>query len=127
MVYLEHSIQDAHTTKEGRRRIVSRRLQYVEIDSAGQTTEAGYAPYLDYRPLEESEQLVVDIVLDNLEFQDDIESKATSYAITSLVAQHLQEVRERKEELIEKTIHAVQDRLTKEINYWDKRAADLRS
>jgi molybdopterin converting factor small subunit len=64
--------------------------------------------------------------LNHLGLRDDIESKATSYAIAHLVSNHLQEVRERKEELIGKTVRAVKDRLTKEINYWDQRAADLR-
>ena len=31
LVYLEHSIQDARTERDGRRRVVSRRMQYVEI------------------------------------------------------------------------------------------------
>jgi hypothetical protein len=35
-------------------------------------------------------------------------------------------VRKRREELIDKTITAVQERLTKEINYWDFRANELR-
>ncbi len=151
LVYLEHSIQDARTNRDGRRRVVSRRMQYVEILSPhppnpspkmgegepesfsnsssphSQTVRnAGYAPYLDYRPLEESEKPLVEPVLNRLGLRDDIESKATSYAIANLVSQHLQEVRERKEELIEKTVRAVKDRLTKEINYWDQRAADLR-
>lgn len=101
-------------------------MQYVEICSTGQVNGAGYAPYLDYRPLEESEKPLLDSILRGLGLRDDIESKATSYAISHLVVQHLQEVRETKEELIEKTIRAVKDRLTKEINYWDQRAADLR-
>jgi len=126
LVYLEHSIQDARTERDGRRRIVSRRMQYVEIDSTGQTVGAGYAPYLDYRPLEEAEKTLAESALNHLGLRDDIESKATSYAIAHLVSNHLQEVRERKEELIEKTVRAVKDRLTKEINYWDQRAADLR-
>lgn len=126
LVYLEHSIQDARTERDGRRRVVSRRMQYVEIDSTGQTRSAGYAPYLDYRPLEETEKPLVEAVLTSLGFRNDIESKATSYAIAHLVSQHLSELRERKEELIEKTVRAVKDRLTKEINYWDQRAADLR-
>lgn len=126
LVYLEHSIQDARTERDGRRRIVSRRMQYVEIGTTGETRGAGYAPYLDYRPLEETEKTDVESVLGNLALRDDIESKATSYAIAHLVPQHLQELRERKEELIEKTVRAVKDRLTKEINYWDQRAAELR-
>ena len=40
--------------------------------------------------------------------------------------QHLDELRHRKEELIDKTKAAVQDRLTKEINYWDHRATQLK-
>ena len=126
LVYLEHAIQDARLNPDGRRRVVSRRMQYVEIDARGVSHNAGYAPYLDYRPLEESELSLVEPVLESLGIGNDIESKATSYAIANLVSPHLQEIRQRKEELIEKTITAVKDRLTKEINYWDHRAAQLR-
>ena len=56
----------------------------------------------------------------------EIENQATSYAIGHLVPQHLQEIRTRQKDYIDKTVRAVKDRLTKEINYWDQRAADLR-
>jgi superfamily II DNA or RNA helicase len=126
LVYLEHSIQDARPANDGGRRVVSRRMQYVEIDSEGKAQNAGYAPYLDYRPLTEEEQPLVESLVEGLALRDEIEKQASSYAISNLVPQHLKEVRDRKEELIEKTRRAVQDRLTKEINYWDQRAADLR-
>jgi len=42
------------------------------------------------------------------------------------VPQHLLEVKQRREELIAKTMDAVKDRLTKEINYWDHRANELK-
>jgi hypothetical protein len=48
------------------------------------------------------------------------------HAALYLVPDHLREVRARKEDLIDKTKAAVQDRLTKEINYWDHRAATLK-
>jgi superfamily II DNA/RNA helicase len=51
LVYLEHAIQDARTTQSGDRREASRQIQYVELDNQGQVHNAGYAPYLDYRPL----------------------------------------------------------------------------
>ncbi len=126
LLYLEHSIQDGRTERDGSRRVVSRRMQYVEIDSTGRTIGAGYAPYLDYRPLETEEMSLVEGILPNLPVRQEIESKATSYAIAHLVAPHLKEVKEGKEKLIEKTLRAVKDRLTKEINYWDQRATDLR-
>jgi hypothetical protein len=53
-------------------------------------------------------------------------AKAQSYAIAHVVPEHLEEVRSRKLELIAKTEVAVKDRLTKEINYWDHRAEELK-
>ena len=126
LVYLEHSIQDAGTDVSGKRRIVSRRLQYVEIDPDGTAKNAGYAPYLDYRPLREEEKPLVEPVLEEGWLRQDLESQATGYAITHLVPDHLHEVRQRKEELLTKTLKAVKERLTKEINYWDQRAEELK-
>jgi hypothetical protein len=48
------------------------------------------------------------------------------HAIAHLVPPHLEDVRRGKEKLIDKTLAAVKDRLTKEINYWDHRAAVLK-
>jgi hypothetical protein len=49
-----------------------------------------------------------------------------AYAVASLVPSHFEEVRHRKEELVTRTIAAVKERLTKEVNYWDHRAAELK-
>ena len=49
-----------------------------------------------------------------------------SYAIQNLVPAHLKEVRDRRRPWSQKVMAAVKDRLTKEINYWDRRAQDLR-
>ena len=56
-----------------------------------------------------------------------LEAKAVEYAVSRLVPTHLEEVRSRKLELLSKTEAAVKQRLTKEIAYWDHRAADLHS
>src|SRR3712207_1900678 len=61
---LEHSIQDARVGRDGSRRVVSRQLQFVEIDGQGQARTAGYAPYLDYRPLTDEERPLVRPVLE---------------------------------------------------------------
>jgi superfamily II DNA or RNA helicase len=126
LLYLEHAIQDARTDRAGNRRIVSKRLQFVEVDQAGNAATAGPAPYLDYRPPTEAEaaMLASQPLPDWL--RADLEAKATEHAAIHLVPQHLDEVRHRKEELIDKTLAAVKDRLTKEINYWDHRAAQLK-
>ncbi|MEO0968585.1 MAG: helicase-related protein, partial [Cyanobacteria bacterium J06639_18] len=126
LVYLEHSIQDAGTNSNGSRRVVSKRMQYVEINTEGNAQNAGYAPYLDYRPLTDEDKSVVKVILENYWQRNDLETQAKSYAIRNLVPQHLQEIKQRKEELTIKTMVAVKDRLTKEINYWDYRASELK-
>jgi len=125
LVYLEHAIQDARTNADGSRRVVLRRMHYVEIDEKGDTHNAGYAPYLDYRPLREDEKHLIPELLECYRFSKNIESKAIGYAIAHLVPQHFEEIRDRKEKLIDKTIAAVKERLTKEISHWDRRAREL--
>ncbi|HBG3383149.1 TPA: hypothetical protein KQB18_004397, partial [Clostridioides difficile] len=49
LLYVESSIQDGTTTSEDTRRTVSRAVHFVELDYDGNATDAGYAPYLDYR------------------------------------------------------------------------------
>ena len=57
----------------------------------------------------------------------DLEKQAKTYAIREIVPEHLGEIREAGLELIEKTRAAVQDRLTKEIAHWDRRAEELKA
>ncbi len=135
LFYLEHAIQDASLTRVGERRVVSKRMLYVEQDAAGTARHVQYAPYLDYRPLAADEP-GIDAILHRPECQwidrnagvppASIEQKAQGYAIAQVVPEHLADVRARKLELIAKTEAAVKDRLTKEITYWDHRAEQLK-
>jgi len=126
LLYLEHAIQDARTDRAGNRRVVSKRLQFVEIDGDGNAVNAGPAPYLDYRPPTDEEAKALSGMPMPEWIRGDLESRAMEHAAIHMVPQHLDEVRRRKEELLDKTKAAVQDRLTKEINYWDHRAAQLK-
>ena len=128
LFYLEQAIQDASTTRSGDRRVVSKRMLYVEMDSEGRTRHLHYAPYLDYRPLKAEEPGAAAILArpECAWLGTELEGKAASYAIGTVVPEHLAEVKSRKLELIAKTEAAVKDRLTKEISYWDHRAAQLK-
>jgi SNF2 family DNA or RNA helicase len=129
LFYLEHAIQDASRTRSGERRVVSKRMLYVEMDGAGNARHIHYAPYLDYRPLAEGEP-EIDALLARPEsawIGRDLEQKAQGYAIAHVVPEHLDEVKSRKLSLIAKTEAAVKDRLTKEISYWDHRAEQLKA
>jgi hypothetical protein len=127
LFYLEHAIQDARLDRSGRRRIVSRRLQFVEIDRHGQAYAAGYAPYLDYGPIGAEELEHLRPVLEADWLRQEIESTALAFAVEHLVPDHLTEVRTQREHSIQKITAAVKDRLTKEIVYWDHRAEVLKT
>jgi hypothetical protein len=55
-----------------------------------------------------------------------IESRALGYTVQYLVPRHLQEIKLHKEKLVDKTMAAVKERLTIEINHWDHRAEQLK-
>ena len=127
LFYIEHSIQDGRLDKAGNRRIVSRQVQFVDINDAGVTRNAGYAPYLDYRAATPDELAVLAPVLDAQAWlKSDLESAIVGHAIANSVQEHLKEVRTRREDIVVRTMAAVKDRLTKEINYWDHRANQLK-
>lgn len=128
LFFLEHTVQDASASSSDGRRAISRRLLYVEMNANGQTRSLNYAPYLDYRPLKANEP-DVSTLLRRPECEwiaTGLEAKAQGHAIAHIVPEHIQEVRGRRLTWIEKTRAAVKDRLTKEIAYWDHRAAQLK-
>jgi SNF2 family DNA or RNA helicase len=128
LFYLEHAIQDASVTRSGDRHVVSKRMLYVELDAEGNARHMEYAPYLDFRPLAEGEP-DVEALLTRPEcawINRSLEQKVQGYAVARVVPEHLVEVRSRRLDLITKTEAAVQNRLTKEISYWDHRAEQLK-
>ncbi len=77
--------------------------------------------------MEEEERPFIAKVLEDAWLKQDLEARAVEHAVARLVPNHLDEVRKRREELVEKTKVAVKDRLSKEINYWDHRAQELKA
>ena len=127
LFYLEHAIQDESRTRSGDRRVVSKRLLYVELAEAEPPRHLHYAPYLDYRPLAEDEP-PSEAILERPEcawVTGELERQAQEHAVIHVVPEHVQEVKSARIELIGKTEAAVKDRLTKEIAYWDHRFLQL--
>ena len=125
---IEHALQDGSVTRAGERRVISKRVLYVELDANGTSRHLHYAPYLDYRPLGDDEPSA-DAILERAEcawIGQDLEQKAQAHAVAHVVPEHLKEVRDGRLALIGKTEAAVKDRLTKEISYWDHRAEQLK-
>jgi len=128
LFYLDHSVVDGFENRDGSRRVISRRLQFVEVDSSGNVRNGGYAPYLDYRPMREEEMPVVDGLIHTADWlrADAIEKTALAYAIQHLVPEHFDEVSAARLLAVERTRAAVHERLTREIMYWNNRAQELK-
>ncbi len=129
LFYLEHAIQDGTQTSSGDRRIVSKRMLYVEMNAKDIVRHLHYAPYLDYRPLEEGEPAASEILQrpECIWLTRDIEKRVQSHAISNVIPSHVREVSNPRLDLIAKTEDAVKERLIKEINYWNHRAIELKS
>ncbi len=127
LFYVESSVQDGTLTKSGERRVVSRAVRFVETDYDGNATDAGYAPYLDYRAPTQEELAHIGGLADELSWlQGKPEEIATDYAIQHIVPDHLGEVRSRAQAHVSKVRKAVNKRLKDEIQYWDSRAWELK-
>lgn len=126
LVYLEHAIADGRIDRHGVQRIVSRRVEYVELLSDGTSRPTAHAPYLDYRPVNEDEAAVAARVLDQRWLTEDLVARATDTAIEHAIPVHLAKVRAHTHARVERTRRLVRQRLLTEINNWDARARELR-
>ena len=112
-----------HSVKEGNNpaRVVSRRMQFIEIDPQTTPSNAGWAPHLDLESLSETDQRLVEDVLRAPWISQNLEQVALAHASSQLVPEHFDEVRSRRERQVDKTLTAVHERLVKEINFWSDR------
>tara|TARA_B100001971_G_scaffold213155_1_gene245575 strand:- start:166517 stop:170056 length:3540 start_codon:yes stop_codon:yes gene_type:complete len=135
LVYLEHGVQDGRVNKDGHRRIISKQMLFLEGNiksyenkaNVEKFVQAGYAPFLNYRPLTDDEIIKLEPTLEEkLSQLSSPEDMAVSYAIENIVPRHFDEIKERIFVRLDKTLKAVKTRLTKEIGYWDHRSEQLR-
>ncbi len=125
LVYLDHSVTDGREV-HGRRQVISRRFQYVEIDRQGNANSAGNEPYIGYAPLTKEDQALLEGQLD-LDWADyTAEETAKSWAIEHLSQPHFEEIVRVTEARVAKVKEAVRERLQAEIHYWDQRAEELK-
>jgi SNF2 family DNA or RNA helicase len=147
---IRHDITDGHVVVGGQNRVIASEMHFVEIDADGKAHGTVQAPYLDYEPLpagvlagdpasgvisplprgegamgDEAPSAGLEMEIAAWR-QRDLEGEALAYAVEHLVPAHVERVRAEREALVTKTMAAVQDRLTKEIAYWDKHANDLK-
>jgi superfamily II DNA or RNA helicase len=115
-----------HEIKSGDDRVLSKRLQFVRVDSSGAASFAGWAPHLDCQPLDAEDRPLLDGLLNADWIRADQEHRALALAASTLVPEHYEEVATRRIDHVDKTLAAVHERLTKEIAYWSDRWVKLR-
>ena len=125
LVYLQHAVVDGRTDSAGNRRVVSKRFEFLEVDPEGSARHAGWAPYLDCRPARPGELAALQPVIEGNWVRADLESKALDTGV-ELARKHLDEVRRRTLDRVDRTTAAVRERLLSEIQHWDHRANQLK-
>jgi hypothetical protein len=122
---IDHSVRENLVQGSTLAKVVSRRLQFVEIDQFGNTINAGWAPHLDLQPIDNGDLKLVGDVLAAPWISQNLEALALHHASEHLVPDHYQEVKVRLERQADKILSAVNERLVKEINYWSDRFIKL--
>jgi superfamily II DNA or RNA helicase len=123
---LEHDVTDGRTARDGQPCVVSRRAQYVRIDTDGSITPLSGSPIPNFEvPTEDELTLAGKILAEPWAQASDLDERVIREASVTIARKHVEEVIKRTTERIDKTERLVRERLTREINYWDQRAFEL--
>lgn len=114
-----------HEVKSGDDQVISKRLQFVRVLPDGSATFAGWAPHLDLEPLASVDRPHLAEILAAPWLTAGLENRALALAAQTLVPEHFSEIAERRIAHVDKTLAAIHERLTKEIDYWSDRFIKL--
>ena len=126
LVLMEHEIVDGTTAPSGARRVVSKRFEYVEIAEDGEVSDAGHHPYVDYKIPGPDELAALGAAASAEWIRTSLEETAVRHASEHNVPGHLAEVQARVHDLVDRTLAAVEQRLTEETSYWDAQTLKLK-
>ena len=110
-----------HEVKSGDEQVLSKRLQFVRVASDGSASFAGWAPHLDLEPLNPADRPLLKELFTAPWICGDQEQRALALAASTLVPEHFKEVAGRRIAHVDKTLAAVYERLTKEIDFCSDR------
>jgi SNF2 family DNA or RNA helicase len=115
-----------HEITSGDGVVLSKRMQFVRVEPDGSPSFAGWAPHLDLEPVSPQERPLLNEIVSAPWINSDQEPKAVALAAATLVPQHYREVADRRITHVDKTLAAVHERLTKEIDFWSDRWLKLK-
>lgn len=102
------------------------RRAFVTLTPDGSAQWGGPAPYLDAEPLPNEHNQIRDEILSQSWLGSGVEQLATAWAVQHDQPDHLQQLRDRVGNHVDKTTIEVRRRLSMQINYLDGEAARLR-
>jgi superfamily II DNA or RNA helicase len=114
-----------HEIKSGEGTVLSKRLQFVRVRQDGTAEFAGWAPHLDMEPISKADRALLDDTLAEPWLHAGLDQQALTLAAQTLVPEHYDEVATRRIQSVDKTLHAVNERLSKEISFWSDRYVKL--
>lgn len=120
---VDHAIRENSTDGP----VISRRIQFVTMSPDGHAANAGWAPHLDLDALDATDKALIPDVLSAPWISSELEHIALDHALQNMAKDHVVEIGDRRRRDIDKTLSAVNDRLTSEINYCSQRYLKLRA
>ena len=114
LVCIRSEITDERIDPKGGHRLASAELRFIEVTPNGETRDAGAAPYLDYRPLDEDERTIIAPLLAE-SWVIQATEMAEAYAVEHLMPSHRERIKREREELVLRARKAIDDRLTAEL------------
>jgi len=115
-----------HEVKSSDGLVISKRIQFVRVNQDGSAAFAGWAPHLDFEPFPPSDKSKLTELLKSPWISAELEQKAIGLAAGTLVPEHFREVSSRRIQHVDRTLKAVHERLTKEIDYLSDREIKLK-
>ena len=123
LLYLRDGVADGIPRSDGRPHLISERISFIEMHEDGSFSNAGYAPYLDYRSPAAGEKKRILMELPKLGWlAGDIMEKARAHAASSISREHFEQVRAGKLARLKKIEQAVRERLMDEIQFCQQQA-----
>ena len=124
---LEHDVIDGRTDVSGKPQVVSRRVQYVRADPDGAISPIAQTPIPNLEPPTDAEREASEDILRQRWCQaPDLNRRILEHASATVARAHVEEIAARTHARVDRTKRLVRERLQHEINFWDRRAAEIR-
>jgi len=124
---LEHDVTDGRTDAGSKPQVVSRRVQYIRADADGTIAPIAQTPIPNLEPATDAELEAATSLRKQPWCQAaDLDQRIVEHASATIARSHVEELTARTHERVDRTKRLVRERLGHEINYWDRRAAEIR-